>query len=184
MNIDPVIFDERFGLVIGLDVKSMMLELKKIIDEMGYEVEEVNDSKPWGGYYRLANKEAERFIGQFFPGLTMQEACLGLDGVELSPKFLLVAPAQRLSWQFHDRRAERWRFLTKGAYNKSLTDDEGDVVHVEPGHVVQFGQGERHRLCAYDTEHFTLVAEIWQHVDPAHASDEDDIVRLQDDYTR
>jgi hypothetical protein len=29
-----------------------------------------------------------------------------------------------------------------------------------------------------------MVAEIWQHTDPNHPSDEDDIVRLQDDFGR
>jgi hypothetical protein len=29
-----------------------------------------------------------------------------------------------------------------------------------------------------------LVAEIWQHTDPGNPSNEDDIVRLADDYSR
>jgi hypothetical protein len=29
-----------------------------------------------------------------------------------------------------------------------------------------------------------LVAEIWQHTDPDHPSNEDDIVRVQDDFGR
>jgi len=29
-----------------------------------------------------------------------------------------------------------------------------------------------------------LVAEIWQHTDPKHPSNEEDIVRLQDDFGR
>jgi hypothetical protein len=29
-----------------------------------------------------------------------------------------------------------------------------------------------------------IVAEIWQHTDESNPSDEDDIVRLQDDYSR
>ena len=31
---------------------------------------------------------------------------------------------------------------------------------------------------------FAVVAEIWQHTDPEHPSDEDDIIRLQDDFGR
>lgn len=83
----------------------------------------------------------------------------------------------------HARRAERWTFLTGGAYYKSDTDDQGDIVNVSAGEVVQFEQGERHRLVGVAGS-YVLVAEIWQHSDPTHLSDEDDIVRIQDDYDR
>lgn len=43
-------------------------------------------------------------------------------------------------------------------------------------------QGERHRLVGVDE--WGIVAEIWQHTDAAHPSDEDDIVRVQDDFGR
>ena len=43
-------------------------------------------------------------------------------------------------------------------------------------------QGERHRLMGLDE--YCVVAEIWQHTDATHPSDEDDITRVQDDYGR
>lgn len=179
-------FMERyFPAMAGPTPRSVALRrLKDMIDELGYDIVEANEKKPWGAYFRLKNDDAERFIKEFFPGLSVHEAKLGNDNVELSPKFLLVLPGQRLSWQYHDRRAERWRFLSKGAYIRGRSDVQQESVHVEPGTVVQFGDGERHRLCALDDETFCLVAEIWQHVDPNHLSDEDDIVRLDDDYQR
>lgn len=94
-----------------------------------------------------------------------------------------MSPEQRLSWQYHDRRAERWAFLTDGAYNKSVSDDEGQLFKAQAGDIVQFTTGERHRLVGRDSA-YTLVAEIWQHTNPDQASDEHDIVRLQDDYRR
>jgi hypothetical protein len=33
-------------------------------------------------------------------------------------------------------------------------------------------------------EGWGVVAEFWQHTDPDYPSDEDDIVRVQDDYSR
>jgi hypothetical protein len=48
--------------------------------------------------------------------------------------------------------------------------------------VVSLQQGERHRLIG--TKGWGVVAEIWMHTDPNHPSDEADIVRLQDDYSR
>ena len=41
-------------------------------------------------------------------------------------------------------------------------------------------QGERHRLIGLHGR--ALVAEIWQHTDANHPSDEDDIVRVSDDF--
>lgn len=158
-------------------------ELEQIAEEHGYAVVDRNDTKPWGAYLRFDSQGAEQFIQSFFPGLSLEEAKLGIENAELSPKFLLVSPKQRLSWQKHDRRAERWSFLTRGAYYKSDTDEQGEVVTVEPGEVVQFGKGERHRLVGLE-DSYALVAEIWQHSDPTHLSDEDDIVRIQDDYSR
>lgn len=153
------------------------------LETAGYNIVEIADQKPWGAYIRMDGAQADMFIGEFFPGLSPVEARLGMKSAELSPKILIVAPTQRLSWQFHDRRAERWMFLTQGGCYKSSTDEEGELQHAAPGDVVQFAQGERHRLVGVDG-HYTVVAEIWQHTDKDFMSDEDDIVRLADDYKR
>ena len=50
------------------------------------------------------------------------------------------------------------------------------------GKVVELSKGERHRLIGEAT--WGIVAEIWVHTDPNSPSDESDIVRLQDDYSR
>lgn len=147
-----------------------------------YTVVEQNEQKPWGAYLRLDNNEADSFVAEFFSGLSPQDARLGNDEAELSPKILLVSPNQRLSWQYHNRRAERWTFLTGGAYNKSLNDDEGELYIANAGDVVQFAANERHRLVGRAA--YTLVAEIWQHIDANNPSDEDDIERVSDDYSR
>ena len=51
---------------------------------------------------------------------------------------------------------------------------EDDIIH--------FQKEERHRLIGLSD--FGIVAEIWIHTDSDNPSDEDDIVRLQDDYSR
>lgn len=162
-----------------------------IVDELiryshaaGLVIDDIDMHKPWGSYIRFEGAGADIFIEQFFPGLSPEEARLGLSGVSLSPKFLLVSPGEMLSWQYHDRRAERWAYVTEGAYYKSDTDDEGVLHHSKAGDVVQFQQGERHRLVGLAGSTYTLVAEIWQHTDPDQLSDEDDIVRLADKYQR
>ena len=165
------------------DKKALVETITRLAEGDGYTVEEVNGDKPWGAYIRFADDDADRFVEMFFPGLSPEEARLGLAEAELSPKILLVAPKQRLSWQFHDRRAERWHFLTGGGYYKSASDEPGDLQYASVGTIVQFQKGERHRLVALEGG-CTMVAEIWQHTDAERPSDEEDIVRLQDDYRR
>ena len=50
------------------------------------------------------------------------------------------------------------------------------------GDQIKLKQGERHRLIGLDE--YCLVAEIWQHIDKNNPSNEDDIVRVQDDFGR
>ena len=152
--------------------------------QAGYTIEDVDSTKPWGGYIRFGFHDADRFIAEFFPDVNPLDARLGNSRAELSPKFLLVAPEQRLSWQVHERRAERWAFLNDGGYYRSLdADTPGELVEAHTGTEVQFAAGECHRLVGAK-DGFTLVAEIWQHTDSEHPSDEADIMRLQDDYQR
>ncbi|MFZ1257953.1 MAG: hypothetical protein WAQ25_00600 [Candidatus Saccharimonas sp.] len=166
------------------DTPADMSELVEWATQKQYTIAEVNADKPWGGYIRLADSDADRFLAEFFPGLNPDEARLGAAHAELSPKILYVEPNQRLSWQRHDRRAERWVFLTSGGYHKSLDPEVmGEMVQANPGDVVQFEAGECHRLVG-GSDGVTLVAEIWQHTDPTMHSDEADITRLQDDYKR
>jgi len=102
---------------------------------------------------------------------------------KLSPKVLVVAPQKRLSWQYHFRRAEIWKVIqgTVGVVT-SQTDEEGEVKIHEVGSLITLKQGERHRLVGLDD--WGVLSEIWQHTDVANPSDEDDIVRVQDDFGR
>ena len=151
----------------------------------GYEIVKIDNTKPWGSYLRLNGQQADVFVEDFFDDLTPEEARLGNPNAELSPKFLIVTPGERLSLQTHERRAERWRFLTRGRYYKGTTIDDVQLYEAEAGEMVQFNKGDIHRLCGNEVgEEFVVVAEIWQHTDPNNLSDEDDIDRLEDDYSR
>lgn len=172
---------------IPIDAKNEKIKVahnvKEALIESNFTISEEDINRPWGGFIRLDNQDGDSFVDNFFEGLDPKDARLGNPNAELSPKILIVAPAQRLSWQYHDRRAERWMFINDGGYHKSVTDDQGDEVFAHSGDVVQFEKGERHRLVGA-IGRYTLVAEIWQHTNPDQLSDEDDIVRLQDDYKR
>ena len=137
-------------------------------------------ARPWGGFLVIEEEDAEKFIQQFFSHLTKEE--LSISG-KLSPKILLVEPGKKLSWQFHHRRAEIWKLVSGHAgVIKSDDDSENEIIILEPGDLVELKQGERHRLIGL--EKWGIVAEIWRHTDAGNPSDEDDIVRLQDDFGR
>lgn len=158
-------------------------QIQKIISAENFEVVDENLAKPWGAYWRFDKSSARVFIAEFFPNLTLKDISRGIENAELSPKILLVAPQQRLSWQFHHRRAEIWRAVAgKAKYHKSFDDEQGNPIDFKNGETVQFDTAERHRLASGDG--WSVVAEIWQHSNPENPSDESDIVRLADDYKR
>jgi len=139
-----------------------------------------DNTRPWGGFFVIEETEAVKFIQLYFPHLTKED--LSISG-KLSPKILVVAPEKRLSWQYHYRRAEIWKLIGGiAAVATSDTDEEKDIQQLSIGDIVQLKQGERHRLIGLDN--WGIVAEIWQHTDSNNPSNEDDIVRLQDDFGR
>ncbi|HQW91633.1 MAG: phosphoheptose isomerase [Chitinophagaceae bacterium] len=139
-----------------------------------------DNTRPWGGFFVIEETEAEKFIQLFFPQLAEKD--LNISG-KLSPKILVVAPEKRLSWQYHNRRAEIWKLIGgTAAVITSSTDHENEKMYLKIGDIVQLKQGERHRLVGLET--WGIVAEIWRHTDAENPSDEEDIVRLQDDFGR
>ena len=161
--------------------KELIFEhIAEYLHRQNLKINKQDNTRPWGGFFVIEESEAEKFINLYFPHLTKEE--LNISG-KLSPKILVVAPEKRLSWQYHHRRAEIWKLIggTAGVVI-SDTDEETDEKHLSLGDVIQLKQGERHRLLGLDG--WGIVAEIWRHTDAENPSDEDDIVRLQDDFGR
>jgi len=152
------------------------------LSSLGFKVERKDQTRPWGGFFVLDENQAALFAARYFPQLEMSEIQITN---KLSPKILVVAPHKRLSWQYHFRRAEIWKVIagTTVGVKISDTDEQSDEIKsLESGSFIQMDKGERHRLIGLDG--WGVVAEIWQHTDPENPSDEDDIVRLQDDFGR
>lgn len=138
-------------------------------------------SRPWGGFFVIDESLSDRFIELYFPHL--KAADLRIAG-KLSPKILVVAPSQRLSWQYHHRRAEIWKLIAGVAgVITSETDLEGPLHKLALGEIIQLKQGQRHRLIGLPGG-WGVIAEIWRHTDATNPSDENDIVRVQDDFGR
>ena len=150
------------------------------LKNQGLRIDRYDLNRPWGGFFVLDENQAQEFADIYFEGLDVGP--LRIAG-KLSPKILLVKPEARLSWQYHQRRAETWRVI-EGPVGivRSATDEEGELVYFDAGETVILQKGERHRLIGLDN--WGVVAEFWQHTDPDNPSDEDDIIRVQDDYAR
>ena len=159
--------------------KEKYIEVQQEIESYGFTIVAKDFERPWGAFLVIKEEEAQDFVNRFFDGINVDT--LRVEG-KLSPKILIVKPGARLSWQYHHRRAEIWQvFRGEVGITRSDDDTEGKLVRIGAGDQVRLAQGERHRLIGL--ENYGIVAEIWQHTDSV-PSDEEDIVRLQDDYVR
>ena len=159
---------------------SIFHEIKKEIESFEFSVVFSDLTRPWGGFLVIDESQAQEFSNKFFEGLDVNTLRIG---GKLSPKILIVKPNARLSWQYHNRRAEIWQ-VYKGTAGiiKSDSDEENEMKEYNEGDQIILKQGERHRLIGLNET--SVVAEIWQHTDATHPSDEDDIIRVQDDFGR
>lgn len=173
--------------MINIDLSSkaskvqVMKSVESYLTEVGLLISSHDFSRPWGGFFVIDEAQADRFIQLYFPHLQAKD--LTIAG-KLSPKILIVEPNQRLSWQYHHRRAEIWKLVGgAAAVLTSETDVEGSLKKLTLGEIIQLKQGQRHRLVGVP-EGWGMIAEIWQHTDAKNPSDENDIVRVQDDFGR
>ncbi|WP_210490393.1 phosphoheptose isomerase [Rufibacter aurantiacus] len=160
--------------------QALFQEIEQELTSKGFTVASQDQTRPWGGFFVIDENQAQEFADTYFDGISVDD--LRISG-KLSPKILVVAPEKRLSWQYHHRRAEIWK-VVKGKVGvvTSPTDEEGQLQRLEPGALITLKQSERHRLVGLDE--WGVLAEIWQHTDATNPSNEDDIVRVQDDFGR
>ena len=109
------------------------------------------DERPWGKYEVL------------------------LDAPDVKIKRITVNPGQRLSYQYHEKRAEVWTVVS-GILTIILEDDK---LFRGKGQSVRIHQGDRHRAW---NETDTPV--IFIEVQTGSYFGEDDIIRIEDDYNR
>ena len=158
------IFDKTFEIV-----KSQNL---KVVDK--------DTDRPWGGFFVISEDNAQVFSNIYFNGLNTEE--LKVSG-KLSPKILIISPNKRLSWQYHHRRSEIWKVVSGEIKVVTSHDDiERKEEILKEGDEIRLSKGERHRIIGL--EEYAVVAEIWIHTDKNNPSDENDIVRVQDDFDR
>ena len=159
---------------------NFIYKIKNLLNEKSLKIIDEDLKKPWGSFYVLDEYQAQSFASLFFNNLDVSK--LSLSG-KLSPKILVIKPKKRLSWQYHHRRSEIWSVI-KGSIKVIKSDDdvEKKIINLKAGEQIEIAKEERHRIIG--TDKYALVAEIWIHTDKDNPSDEEDIVRIQDDFDR
>jgi mannose-6-phosphate isomerase len=176
----------NFGVTMELilppteDKEAIFTAVSDYLGNLSLNVVDTDLARPWGGFFVIDEAQTQEFIAQYFPDMSTEQI---ERGGRLSPKVLVVAPDKRLSWQYHNRREELWRVI-EGPVGVVVSehDEQPEAETLPKDTVVQHGVRIRHRLIGL--ENWGVVAEIWQHTEIDNPSDESDIVRVQDDFSR
>lgn len=97
------------------------------------------------------------------------------EGSGYKVKRLVVNPGMRFSLQYHNKRAEHWTVVA--GRGRAVCGDE--VINVAPDDHLYIGRGKVHRL-----ENSSDVPLVIIEVQSGDYLEEDDIVRLEDDFQR
>jgi mannose-6-phosphate isomerase len=90
-------------------------------------------------------------------------------------KCIYVNPGSRLSYQRHQKRAEHW-FIVSGMATVTLN---GEIFQKAAGEIVDVAIGDLHRIANEGTQELVFIE-----VQTGSYFGEDDIERIEDDYSR
>jgi mannose-6-phosphate isomerase len=97
------------------------------------------------------------------------------DAPDHKVKRLTVSPGCRLSYQTHSHRSEHWFIVT----GEGIVTIDGTTTPIGPSSCVDVPVGAAHRVECTGPEALVLIE-----VQHGESFEEDDIVRLDDDYGR
>ncbi len=151
----------------------------QIIMKYGFVMDDVDEHKPWGAYYRFPLEQKQKFLDLFFPDLSVSE----VPG-EVHTKVMVFEPGKKISLQYHERRDEIWVVLY-GEIEAYIGegDELGEYTTYLPGQTFTYNAGMRHKAGA-SAKGCAVIAEIWCHTDQNDLSTEEDNTRVSDDYGR
>jgi len=160
--------------------KEVFENVSSFLAQNNFRIENYDETRPWGGFYVIDESQSKEFINYFFKDVPKAKQH---SKEKVSPKILIVEAGKRLSWQYHHRRSEVWKVIAgEVGVIISDTDTETEIQIKRKDDIIILKQGERHRLIGL--KGWGIIAEIWKHTDINHPSDENDIVRVQDDFGR
>lgn len=170
---------KTISLPAGINKTDVFAKIESFLKDAKLSIATSDQTRPWGGFFCIDDSCTQEFINTFFPDVPLSAIRIS---EKLSPKILLVEPSKRLSWQYHHRRAEIWKVIGgEVLVVKSETDEQSSPEIKSLNDVIILKQGQRHRLIG--SGEWGVIAEIWQHTDTI-PSDEQDIVRVEDDFGR
>ncbi len=170
----------KLKLPTGVKKNEVFEIVEKYLNSYGFVIINSDQNRPWGGFFVIDDQQSQKFIDFFYADV---EDSKKQSTGKVSPKILIVEKEKRLSWQYHHRRSELWKVIGgEVGVIQSDNDHETSVQTKRFNDVITLKKGERHRLIGLET--WGIVAEIWQHTDKTNPSDENDIVRVQDDFGR
>ena len=171
----------EFSIVPTQSKREVINLVEKYLTNLSLNISDRDEARPCGAFFVISQESTKDFIAKYFSDIPESE--IFQYGENISPKILLVEPGQKLSWQYHDRRAELWKVVSGPiGVIRSESDIQGDVEEIPDNSLITHGAGMRHRLVGLNN--WGVVAEIWQHTDHDNLSNEEDIVRLEDSYGR
>ena len=97
------------------------------------------------------------------------------DEENFKVKRIEVNPGQRLSYQFHYKRQEYWTVVE----GEAVVVLDGEEHHLKYGESIFIPLGAKHRMENRTSERMSIVE-----VQTGTYFGEDDIVRIEDDYSR
>lgn len=160
--------------------KEVFEQVELFLKKQAFNIVTQDQTRPWGGFFVIDESQSDKFIEFFLKAIP--EAKTQSIG-KISPKILVVEPGKRLSWQYHHRRSEVWKVIGgEAGVVTSDTDQETIMQTKKINETIILKKGERHRLIG--TNGWGIIAEIWQHTDAENPSNEEDIVRVTDDFGR
>lgn len=166
--------------------KEVVLDLVRTqLETRGFRIASTDANRQWGGFHVIDETQAVKFAREFFPQSEVL-AQARRKSLRLTPKIIVVAPGEELSWQWHRFRSECHLVVVGPVlYFLNTTDELPPYGHrhfMRTGEFVRIHCQERHRLAS--NGEFGVVAEMWLHEDPSNPSFEDDVVRILDKYGR
>lgn len=171
----------EFSLKPSQSKEEVIKDIENYLAGLSLQITTKDESRPWGAFFVIDQASIADFIAKYF--LDIPELEIFEYGKNISPKILLVEPSQKLSWQYHERRAELWKVLAGPiGVIQSEEDSQKQVEAIQVNTLITHGARMRHRLIGLNN--WGVVAEIWQHTDPDNLSNEEDIIRLEDNYGR
>ena len=76
----------------------MLEQVERELVERGFKIVDSDLVKPWGGYFCIDDKQLDKFIGTYFPGVAELEDLT--PDIHYSPKVLVVEPKKNYPGRF------------------------------------------------------------------------------------